>query len=77
MGVLEHRPVDDVAEPALECPSGLSRGFAFADFPGVVVTAPAAVLDLADGHCVEEDGVELSVAAGVEPLALVFAAGGI
>jgi hypothetical protein len=68
--------VDDVGQPALERPAGLGGGLALAELAQVVAAPRSRVAGLADRDGVE-GGVELAVAAGVEPVALLVAAGGV
>jgi hypothetical protein len=69
-------PVDDVGQASLERPAGLGWGLAFVQLAQVVAAAGSRVAGLADRDGVQ-DGVELAVAAGIEPVALLVAAGGV
>jgi hypothetical protein len=68
--------VDDVGEASLQRPAGLGWGLAFGELAQVVVAAETGVAGLADRDGMQ-GGVELAVAAGVEPVALLVAAGGV
>jgi hypothetical protein len=69
-------PVDDVGQAPLERSAGLGGGLALAELAQVIGVAGSGVAGLADRDGVQ-GGVELAVAAGVEPMALLVAAGGI
>ena len=69
-------PVDDVGQASLERSTGLSWGLALAQLAQVVAAAGTGVAGLADCDGVQ-GGVELAVAAGVEPVPLVVAAGSV
>src|SRR3954451_11995351 len=68
--------VDGVAEPAFQRPSSLGRGLRLGEFPLVELPARALGADLADRDEVQ-GAVELTVAGSGEPVAAVFAAGGL
>jgi len=72
----EDAPVDDVGQASLERAAGLGWGLSFAELAQVVAAAGSGVAGLADGDGVQ-GGVELAVATGVEPVALLVAAGGV
>ena len=65
-------PVDDIGEAPLERSAGLGGGLAFAQLAQVVAAAGSGVAGLADRDGVQ-GSVELAVAAGVEPVALLVA----
>src|SRR5215211_1215878 len=69
-------PVDDVGQASLERSTGLSWGLAFAQLAQVVAAAGSGIAGLADRDGVQ-GGVEVAVAAGVEPVALLVAAGSV
>jgi hypothetical protein len=69
-------PIDDIGQASLERSAGLSGGLALAELAQVVAAAGAGVAGLADRDGVQ-GGVELAVAAGIEPMPLLVAAGGI
>jgi transposase len=59
-------PIDDVGQASLERPAGLGGGLGLAELAQVVAAAGSGVAGLADRDGVQ-GGVELAVAAGVEP----------
>ena len=74
--VAEHGAVDGVGESPLEGSAGFCRSFSFRDFALVVGAARTWVAALPDRDGVQRS-VELSVSAGVEAVAGLFAAGGV
>jgi hypothetical protein len=69
-------PVDDVGQAPLQGSAGLGWGLALAQLAQVIAAPGSRLAGLADRDGVQ-GSVELAVAAGVEPVALLVAAGGI
>ena len=69
-------PIDHVGQASLQRPAGLSWGLALAELAQVVAAPRSRVAGLADRDEMQ-GGIQLAVAAGVAPVALLVAAGGI
>ena len=72
---LENVAVEDVCEASFEGSAGFGGGLSFVDLAEVVDAAGSRIAALANGDGVQR-GVQLPVAAGVEAVAVVVAAGG-
>jgi hypothetical protein len=68
--------VGDVGQASLQRSAGLGWGLASAELAQVIAAPGSRVAGLADRDEMQ-GGVELAVAAGVEPVALLVAAGGV
>src|SRR6476620_5875995 len=68
--------VDHIGQASFQGAAGLGRGLVLGEFAQVVDPSGARVAGLADGDGVQ-GGVELAIAAGVEPVPDALAAGGV
>ena len=75
MLIFEELAVDHVGQASFQGAAGLGRGLVLAEFAQVVDPSRARVAGLADGDGVQ-GGVELAIAAGVEPVPDALATAG-